>query len=331
MDQLRRLVERGRLIVAPKVLFVMGTSRCGSTILDNILGEIEGFFSVGEIRFLWDRILQGRLCGCGKQFLECPLWSSVVQEQEAGIPVERWAEEMNLAQRRCVRLKHTLRLVRISAGRAKATHHLGFFLEKMQHLYEITARLTGARVIVDSSKRPSNGALLRFMRNVDPFIVHLVRDPRAVAYSQAQVKQNPDRAIPGKMPQTGPIESMVHWNATNACSELVRARHGKRRSLLLRYEDFVSKPRSVVQEILNLIGEAHSKPPFVDPAIVTLGPNHTVSGNPSRFQTGTVHIRKDERWIKGISRRDAITTSALGGPLILRYGYPLLPRREGAN
>jgi Sulfotransferase family len=313
---------------APKILFLMGTSRCGSTVLDNILGEIDGFFTGGEIRFLWERILQGRHCGCGARFVDCPIWSGIIQEGSGEQSPEEWAERVNQSQRGSARLKHTLRLVRTSARRAASKEHLGFFLETMERLYEITARSTGARVIVDSSKRPSNGALLHLMRNVDPFIVHLVRDPRAVTYSQAQVKQNPDRQIPGKMPQTGTIESMVHWNATNTSAELVRARHGKSRSLLIRYEDFVAKPRQVVQKILNLIREPHSEPPFIEADTVELRPNHTVSGNPSRFQAGTVRIRSDERWIAGLSSRDAMMTSALGAPLILKYRYPLVPRGQ---
>lgn len=303
----------------------MGTSRCGSTILDNILGEIEGFFTAGEIRFLWERILKGRHCGCGARFVDCPIWSEVIKEASAGMSPQQWAEMVSGAQRGSARLKHTFQLTRITSRRSASREQLKFFLETMQRLYEITTAFTGVRVIVDSSKRPSNGALLRLMGTIDPFIVHIVRDPRAVTYSLAQLKQNPDRQIPGKMPQTGPIESMIHWNATNASAELVRARHGKRRSLLIRYEDFVAEPRLTLQRILDLIQEADSELPFIDTDTVNLRPNHTVSGNPSRFQTGTVHIRKDDRWIRGLSRRDAISASALGVPLILKYRYPLVP------
>jgi hypothetical protein len=309
----------------------MGTSRCGSTIVDNVLGEIDGFFTGGEIRFLWERILQGRHCGCGVRFVDCPIWSEIVREGSGGESPEDWADKVKRAQHDSARMKHTLRLVRAKDRQAISSKDRGFFLETMERIYEITARSTGARVIVDSSKRPSNGALLRLMRKVDPFIVHIVRDPRAVAYSQAQVKQNPDRQTPGIMPQTGVIETMVHWNTTNAFAELVRARHGRDRTLLIRYEEFVAEPRLVIQNILNLIREPESKSPFVDPTIVKLAPNHTVSGNPSRFHTGTVAIRDDTRWMTGLSRRAKITTSTLGIPLIFRYGYPLVPNREAAH
>ena len=64
-----------------KVLFLAGWGRSGTTIIDNILGEIDGFFSVGELYHLWGRgLVQERRCGCGvppRQCETCPRrWSS---------------------------------------------------------------------------------------------------------------------------------------------------------------------------------------------------------------------------------------------------------------
>ena len=54
-----------------KVVLIVGRGRSGSTILDNVLGGIEGFVSVGELHNLWRRaILKGRLCGCGVPLVE---------------------------------------------------------------------------------------------------------------------------------------------------------------------------------------------------------------------------------------------------------------------
>ena len=46
------------------VLYIAGTGRSGSTVLANILGEVDGVFAAGEVRYLWQRGLkEGRLCG----------------------------------------------------------------------------------------------------------------------------------------------------------------------------------------------------------------------------------------------------------------------------
>jgi len=62
-----------------KVLYITGWGRSGSTILDNIMGQIDGFFSVGELRYIWDRnLIENRLCGCGVPLEECPIWSQIL-------------------------------------------------------------------------------------------------------------------------------------------------------------------------------------------------------------------------------------------------------------
>ena len=48
-------------------------------MLANVLGEVPGYVSVGEVRFLWQRgIEQNRLCGCGEHFADCPFWNDVL-------------------------------------------------------------------------------------------------------------------------------------------------------------------------------------------------------------------------------------------------------------
>jgi hypothetical protein len=38
-----------------KVLSIVGAGRSGTTVLASILGEVGGFASAGELRWLWER------------------------------------------------------------------------------------------------------------------------------------------------------------------------------------------------------------------------------------------------------------------------------------
>ncbi len=68
-----------------KVVYVVSGTRSGSTVLDTVLGGIDGWFSSGELRFLWERgLLEGRRCGCGEPVTSCPVWSEVLRR-----PVDR--------------------------------------------------------------------------------------------------------------------------------------------------------------------------------------------------------------------------------------------------
>ena len=40
-----------------RVLYILGWGRSGSTVLGNILGEVDGFFCAGELHYLWERRL----------------------------------------------------------------------------------------------------------------------------------------------------------------------------------------------------------------------------------------------------------------------------------
>ena len=61
-----------------RVVFIGGSGRSGSTLIERLLGRLPGVCNVGEVAFLWERGLQrGELCGCGLALLECPFWCEV--------------------------------------------------------------------------------------------------------------------------------------------------------------------------------------------------------------------------------------------------------------
>jgi hypothetical protein len=310
-----------------KVLYIAGWGRSGSTIIDNILGEIEGFFSGGEIHYLWERgLIEGRTCGCGLALGECEVWSQVLDILDSkGIGPQR-AQEIVRWQEQSVRVRHTFGLARSASPRHKGA--LDSYVRVLDDLYSAVAKVTGARVIVDSSKRPSDGAVLRLLPGVSPFIVHLVRDPRAVAYSWQRRKAHLDQRAPAEMRRHNPVGSTSSWTLWNLAIEAVRRRQDPPTAMLLRYEDFILRPRASIAAIVEMTGESASETPFEDATTVRLSCNHTISGNPSRFSTGSVALKGDDEWIGSQSPVDRAIATGLSLPLLHRYGYPLRPRSE---
>lgn len=302
-----------------KILYIVGSTRSGSTIIANVLGATPGFFSAGEVRFLWERVLQQRHCGCGEPVDRCPIWGEILQQQ-VGIAdprnVVRW-------DRATMRLQHILGLLRARSGHIPPGSPLARYLPVLADAYQRASHLTDARVLVDSSKRPSGAALLRLLPETDSYILHLVRDPRAVAYSRRRAKPDPDQGSGAVMARSPAIDTVLHWSATNAISDVVRWRHGRDRSMLLRYEDFVARPLEVFHRILSFVGEAKGDGPFQNDHSVELGINHAVAGNPDRFTRGRRDIRADDRWRTSLrgSERALVTASTM--PLMLHYGYRL--------
>ena len=304
-----------------KVLYVAGLGRSGSTILANTLGQVEGFFSGGELNFIWKHaLIENRLCGCGNPSRECPFWGPVF-EGEFGGQSEALAREMMRLQYSGARTRHIPSML-TEGGRRKIRERLGKFLDNTGRLYGAIRSVSGGRVIVDTSKEPAYGYALGMAPGIDLRVLHLIRDPRAAAYSWAKKKPQPDSPEREFMHRKTPTQSAVLWDALNAAIEALW-RDTPESYLRLRYEDFIADPRGSFREILKLVGEEDADLPLEGEREVKLGISHTVSGNPNRFDTGTVELRQDRAWQEKMKPRDKALVTAGTLPLLKRYKYPL--------
>ncbi len=307
-----------------KVLYVVGLGRSGSTILSNSLGQIPGFFSGGELNFIWrHNVLENRLCGCGRPFRECPVWTKVMDEAFGGMDGIDPREMMRL-QNSGTRTRHIPSML-AERGRRSLAEKLEKFLINYRRLYEAVGKVTESRVIVDSSKEPAHGFAMGMVPGVDFYVVHLIRDPRAAAYSWSKKKPQPDTDTREHMVRFSPTKSSALWDSWNASAEALWRRTPER-YLRLRYEDFVSDPRRSFERILRLVREAEAEPPLVGEREVKLGVSHTVSGNPNRFDTGAVELRHDQEWKDRMSPRDRTLVTSLTLPLLYHYRYPVTPK-----
>jgi hypothetical protein len=302
------------------VLYIMGFGRSGSTLLDNVLGSIPGFFSAGELHMLWRALMQGSGCGCRRPVAVCPVWTAVLDEiRSAGWHVD--PQEIATWQHREARTVHTPRLLR-AAGPSAGRPLLSPYVRLRSDLYRSISKVTGARVIVDSSKTPADAATLPMLSSGDAYAIHLVRDPRAVAHSQLRRRPTLDIHRAGEMHRRGTFRSAARWVASNLLSEQVHGLLGSNRSLMVRYEDFVQRPVESTKRVLTLLGEAPDRLPFVDDTTVSLEENHNVWGNRSRFITGRVPLELDEEWRREGALRRALVTAVVF-PWLGRYGYPI--------
>ncbi len=312
-----------------KVLFIMGMTRSGSTVLDNVLGEIDGFFSAGEVRLIWKRgVLERRRCGCGSLVMECTVWREVLARAYGNDdlrPIDAQAWDAIRTQRSAVRIRHTWGLLRRVPIALRRECLLRGYLAIVAELYQSIGAVTGASVIIDSSKRPSDAALLRLVPGLDLYVVHLVRDPRAVAYSWRRTRGQPDPNGPAHLSRNGTIHSTTRWVYRNVAAEAVMRTVPSDRVFQLRYESFIAHPKECMRSIMRFVNEEGGGPILSDERTVELRTNHTVSGNPSRFRTGTVRLTDDGEWRGRQPRRHRAVATAVALPLLRRYGYSVRP------
>jgi hypothetical protein len=98
-------------------------------------------------------------------------------------------------------------------------------------------------------------------------------------------------------------------------------------TLRVRYEDFIRAPAATLTRIAAFAG-LPGGPEFGFLGTdgdggwqADLGATHTASGNPMRFTTGRVPIRRDDRWQTAMLAAHRRTVTTLTLPLLMRYGY----------
>ena len=314
-----------------KVVYIAGWGRSGTTLLGNILGQIDGFCDIGELNNLWRAIqIDGWLCGCGRAFSECPFWTEVLK---TAFPAPNGVDAEHIAEL----WRRTFRTRALPGFWADATVRRRSpapeVHARLEALYRSILQSAGASVVVDTSKHPTNAYLAAQLRALDVFVVHLVRDPRAVAYSWSRRKAAPSGSKDQTMRKYGPVKSSMWWVATNATlATVVRRSVGPGRYLRLRYEDFVQDPRGAIEQIVTMAGESPRDLPFAHSHEVDLVSTHNISGNASRFRSGAVCVAPDDEWRRAMDRRAQSLAAVISAPLMTTMGYPLrLPPADPAD
>jgi hypothetical protein len=307
------------------VLSVVGAGRSGTTVLASILGEVPGCAGAGEIRWLWQRgVLDGRPCGCGEKPGDCPVWSQVIERCLAtpgpgGVPPT--VETIVAAQKELGERRNHRRVLRSAAGGAEDWEALRLLRHVTGIAVRTFAEATGANVVIDTSKRPLDAAVMAGLDGIDHYVLHVLRDPRAVAHSWRRAKSFSVGDETRTMGTRRLPSTVRRWLASAIETEALRRHLPPQHWLRLRYEDFCAEPVESMDRVLSMMGVA-GRPPFEDVATVSLRPNHIVAGNPSRFTVGSVRIRVDEEWRTAMSRRDRLLVLGSTWPLLRRYGYP---------
>lgn len=310
---------------AHTVGYVGGLGRSGSTLLEQIAAGLPGVCVLGEVLYLWERgVHDDERCSCGERFSRCPFWQEVGARAFGG-----WrrtdADEVRRLQTAVDRMRHVPALGWGRASTRLASEALAYgawFAE----VYAAAAAVAGASVVIDSSKHASTAFVLRRVRRpaaLDLRVVHLIRDSRGVAYSWTKVVRRPEadsdspNAVMYRYP---PWRAALLWNAQNAgFAALARTTTPVWR---LRYEELLVSPVRTAHRLADFLGvPGGTVEDFVTPTCVSVVPTHQISGNPVRFSSGAVQLRRDDAWRDALPATDRRLVTALTAPLMSHYGY----------
>lgn len=319
----------------PSLLYICGSGRSGSTLLDMLLGGHSAISALGEVsqlHFYARRSTEHDFCTCGRLVPECPFWLMVEQElaemrpdlggsalsmlltadprlislrRSDGAWIKGTPETLNRSRvREALLVLGSRALLRLAAAALpEARLHRQIGLDR--HLiYEAVRRAHGTPVVVDSTKTAGDMKGIYLTSPTPVRLVFLKRDGRAVAHARM-------RRTGCSMRQAAAI-----WAAEQRKQRLVRMSIPRSRILELRYEELCSNPVDVLSRICRYVGLSY-EPGMLD----FRGERHNVGGNPMRYRADENQIRLDERWRRELPARDEATFDEIAGKINRWLGY----------
>ena len=306
-----------------KVIYIAGYGRSGSTILDITLGQHGFILGAGEVtamtRHVWDG---NEYCACGSAVRDCPLWARVVGQWQAGEDAD-FLPQYRIAQELVESILSWRRLLRIAPTRASYTR----FVEQTTKLFQILQTVSGRQVVLDSSKMPGRAFALAALPSVELYVIHLVRDGRAVVWSMMRpFKRDLKKGLQKELEAKPLVYTALRWMVVNVAAQLLCWKLGARRSVRIRYEDFVADPDKTVKQVITMIRPIDAETVSLHES--TIFPQHQVAGSRHRMQQ-MLTIEQDERWRSEMPRSNQLAVSFICAPLMLLYGYMRWPGKRG--
>jgi Sulfotransferase family len=216
----------------PKVIYVMGAGRSGSTILGVALGNCENVFFAGELNQWLTRFGRPSLGDAAR----AGFWDAVRQDMSV-------APELLGGAASCLERSSALLNLRKWPVRRRLRPPYRIASEE---LYCAIGRAAGAAYVVDTSHYPLRAREVQALRGVDLYLLFLARDPQGVVASLDR-DDVPERRF-------GAYAANAYLWLTNTLALLVFLRHPRARRLFVRHEDFAADPYQVLRRILQQAG-----------------------------------------------------------------------------
>lgn len=288
-----------------KVLYIAGTIRSGTTLLAQLFGELPGFVNIAEgTYFLYrDGKAAALACSCGKISAECDVWRDIVTR----IPTEASSQGSRL-----LRTRYFPRLW----WKIRDREHLASLqplTSQITRTFETLLARSGGSVIVDSSKNVSTGYLLCQIPELEVHVVHLARHPYGIVDSWCRPNRyhHPNSFARG----------LAFWWADNSLCQLLRSPAAN--YWLLRYEDFVRRPRECLERIAGAVAGRPVAANFFTATRARVGSQHWLAGNPRAQMNRDLVVQEADFRVPAPAR---LATNLLTFPLMWKLGY--LARKE---
>lgn len=308
-----------------RYLYICCAGHSGSTLLDLLLGSHSKIESLGEIYQLSKCFALNTPCSCGLPTQSCARWQGVADKivEGYGIDVRVNPYDFNLGQPKAGVVIDKLRQTRSYLAKRKvllffiyleqrlgirfpkgATRSFWEGIDNSFELYNYVRELSGAEIIVDSSKAylKAVGAYLR--RPEETRLIILSRDGRGVLYSNLKRRFARRSGLNG-------------WkNYYARALPLFDRNVPEQHKIRVKYENLVANPAQELRRICEFVGLEFEE------NMLDFGSkeHHIVAGNNMRFRKSSA-IYADFAWQRELTEADRKYFMQRAGKLNRRLGY----------
>lgn len=320
-----------------RLVYILAASHSGSTLLAMLLGAHKEACSVGELKLTNLGSIDRYRCSCGKPIRKCEFWSSVHDRMlERGINFDLGNAGTSI---------HSVTNPYVAMLLKKL--HRGLFVEMVRdfalslapswskHLHDVQTRnsaliatlqeISGAKVVVDSSKIGLRLKYLLRNKDLDVRVIRQIRDGRAVALTYVDPLSFADASNPelraggfggNRADEERSISEAAHeWRRSNEEAECVLATMDRSHWTEIRYEQLCTDPQATLEKLCEFLGL--SKSGIVRDYRSRI--QHII-GNGMRLDT-TSEICLDDRWKTQLTASQLKLFDAEAGTLNRKYGY----------
>lgn len=256
----------------PKVVLIAGAAHGGTTITNMMLGQHPDIFATGKLRNFphGEVFTEANVCSCGAPAADCPFWLELRRQYR---PVQDRPEQ-----------------------------------EKLPRLYDLITQLSGRPFVGDVTHNVGYAQLLQSIGGIDLYLVHVVRDGRAVVYSR--IRKDLRTGVLGtsgwqRMRRVARVSRRWVWQIKQY-ARLEKQLGAK--AVRVSYEDICSNPRAALRPVgdclgldFDAIGERlGGGQPF------ELVP-HMIRGNQKLRAKNNVVLRHDTAYLSEMPRLDRAT------------------------
>jgi len=155
-----------------KLVYITGSGKSGSTLLDIILGDTENAFSIGELNHLFrEGLIEKEYCTCNAIVKDCEIWKEVLFY---------WREKATMSQKEYrqfqIYYESKKQILKLLKELKNPSTKFTVFLNDTQILYNEISKVSKCDILVDSSKSVARALILNKIYASDKLVVvHLIK------------------------------------------------------------------------------------------------------------------------------------------------------------